>query len=374
MDELLFTPSQRGSIGVELELQLVNTQNFNLATDAQDLLRALAKIPHAGEIKPEITQSMIEINSTVHESYATLAQELGEIRVALAREARRLNVGIAGGGAHPFQKWSDRRIYPADRFKGLYEQYGYLAKQFTVFGQHIHIGCADGDEALYLAHALGRYVPHFVALSAASPFYQGIDSAFDSCRQSIVSAFPLSGVLPFVHTWSDFVAYYNKMISLQVITSMKDFYWDIRPKPEYGTVEIRVCDTPLTVEKAACLAAYAQALARYLVSERPFAIDSDQYLLYSVNRFQASRFGLQGKFINPYTHEQGTIASDILQTLRILEPHANAIGATPGLKMHLEDAAANRNDATWLRAKLEEHKSLSDLVRSQVALWTGDAV
>jgi carboxylate-amine ligase len=232
MVDLPFKPSQRCTVGVELELQLVNTQNYNLATDAEDLLRGLAQVQHSGEVKPEITQSMIEINSSVHPEFGSLLEELTSIRDSLTDEARRLNVGIAGGGAHPFQKWSDRRIFPADRFHGLYEQYGYLAKQFTVFGQHIHIGCADGDEALYLAHALGRYVPQLVALSAASPFYQGVDTAFDSSRISIISAFPLSGVLPFVHRWEEFLAYCDKMLELKVVGSIKDFYWDVRPKPE----------------------------------------------------------------------------------------------------------------------------------------------
>jgi glutamate---cysteine ligase / carboxylate-amine ligase len=371
MVDLPFKPSQRCTVGVELELQLVNTQNYNLATDAEDLLRGLAQVQHSGEVKPEITQSMIEINSSVHPEFGSLLEELTSIRDSLTDEARRLNVGIAGGGAHPFQKWSDRRIFPADRFHGLYEQYGYLAKQFTVFGQHIHIGCADGDEALYLAHALGRYVPQLVALSAASPFYQGVDTAFDSSRLSIISAFPLSGVLPFVHRWEEFLAYFDKMLELKVVGSIKDFYWDVRPKPEYGTVEIRVCDTPLTVDKSARIAAYAQALARYLTLERPFEVNWDQYLLYSVNRFQACRSGLQGNFINPYTHEQETVGADILHTIRLLEPHARALGGTAAISAIMQEVASNQNDAAWLRGKLSELKSLSDLVREQCALWMG---
>jgi carboxylate-amine ligase len=110
-----------------------------------------------------------------------------------------MNVAIAGGGTHPFQKWSDRQIYPTERFLSVSEKYGFLAKQFTVFGQHVHVGCTSADDAIYLTHALIRYVPHVIALAASSPFYQGVDTAFDSSRLSVVNAFPLSGTMPLVH-------------------------------------------------------------------------------------------------------------------------------------------------------------------------------
>src|SRR6185295_13997621 len=141
-------------MGVELELQILNSRDYNLARDAADLLRVLAKVDHPGEVKPEITESMIEVNSSVHARYDSLLGELRQIRDAVAQAAVRLNLRIAGGGSHPFHKWSDRRIYPTERFKHLLEVYGYLAKQFTVFGQHIHIGCPDGDTAIYLSHML----------------------------------------------------------------------------------------------------------------------------------------------------------------------------------------------------------------------------
>jgi glutamate---cysteine ligase / carboxylate-amine ligase len=369
MSTLSFTASDPCTLGVELELQLVNTQNYNLTTDAPDLLRGLSKIEQAASFKPEITQSMIEINSSVHRSYGDLVVELQRIRDDLSTEARRMNVGVCGGGSHPFQKWSDRRIFPAERFNALLEKYGYLAKQFTVFGQHIHVGCSNGDEALYVAHALGRYVPHFVALAAASPYFQGEDTGFDSCRLTVVNAFPLSGVLPFVHRWADFETFYDKMLDLKVIESMKDFYWDIRPKPEYGTVEIRVCDTPLTVEKAALLAAYAQALARYIVADKPFQISQDQYLLYNVNRFHACRHGLKGNFIDPYRRTQTTIGADIIATLRALESHARALQSTDALSAIMTEVAAERNDAAALRKTFAEVKALPDLVRSQTKIW-----
>ncbi len=372
--ELDFKPSRGFSMGVELELQILNSRDYNLARDAADLLALLEKMPHPGEVKPEITESMIELNSSVHHRHETLITELTCIRDTLAEAAGRLNLRIAGGGSHPFHAWTDRRIYPTERFRRILEVYGYLAKQFTIFGQHVHIGVPDGDAALYLIHALSRYVPHFIALSASSPFQQGEDTSYQSSRLNTVSAFPLSGQAPFVQAWPEFISYFRKMKGFGIIESMKDLYWDIRPKPEYGTVEIRVFDTPLTVERAAMLAAYAQALARYLLLERPLTPLRDVYLLYSHNRFQACRYGLDGTLVDAYTQRHVGIRDDVLDMLKVIAPHARELGATAALGQLTEDIAERPDDAAWLRQQYKSRGSLNDVARMQSELWMGSVL
>jgi len=369
MPVLEFRRSRALSFGVELELMLVNTRDFNLAPDADDLLRRTEGIAAGGELKPEITQSMVEINTSVHERHPALLAELHATRDLLATHARRMNVAIAGGGTHPFQIWSERKIYPTERFRSLSEKYGFLAKQFTVFGQHVHVGCPSADEALYLCHAFIRYAPHFIALAASSPFYQGIDTAFDSSRLSVVNAFPLSGTVPFVHSWDAFQAYYDKMHGFGIVASMKDFYWDIRPKPEYGTVEIRVCDTPLTVERAAQLAAYAQALAARIFETREPHITRDHYLVHSFNRFQACRHGFAGTLVDGGDGRSVGIAEDILATLRTLAPYARALESESALAALATLVLRAGNDAAWLRRVHDESGTLPDVVRRQSALW-----
>jgi len=373
MPTLDFTQSKPLTFGVELEIQLVNTRDFNLAPDADDLLRRAAKDEGAGELKPEITQSMIEINSSVHERYEPLLAELRATRDNLAAHARQMNVAIAGGGTHPFQKWRDRKIYPKERFLDVSEKYGFLAKQFTVFGQHVHIGVASADDAIYLTHALVRYLPHFIALGASSPFYQGVDTAFDSSRLSVVNAFPLSGTMPFVSDWASFNEYFDTMYDLGIVKSMKDFYWDVRPKPEFGTVEIRVVDTPLTVNRAAQIAAYAQALARRLLAERVDWITPELYLAHSYNRFQACRHGLAGTIVDPQTRRSIPLADDIRNTLRELAPHAAALESSGALERLTTLTLADGNDATWLRKVYAETRTLPDVVRRQAARWMGEA-
>ena len=367
-----FTQSTPLTFGVELELQLVSLSDFNLTAASPDLLHLLARKPFPGNVTPEITESMIEINSSVHSRYGPLLAELQEIRDTLVAAGDTLNIGIAGGGTHPFQHWSEQKIFAKPRFEHLSSLYGYLAKQFTVFGQHVHIGCGNGDDAMYLLHALNRYIPHFIALSSSSPFVQGHDSHFDSARLNSVFAFPMSGRAPFTLGWRDFErSYYAKMERTGIIKSMKDFYWDLRPKPEYGTIELRVCDTPLTVERAAALAAYLQALCSYLLQRLEEPPVEDDYLVYNYNRFQACRFGLDGTITHPKSYESVAIREDILSTLRKMAPYAEQLGGMEGLQ-HLEAALAAGSDAALLRQQYEREGSVEGMVHAAINWFRGE--
>jgi carboxylate-amine ligase len=372
MAALEFRPSAGLTLGVELELQLVQAHDYDLARDAAELLARLDKVKLAGAVKPEITESMIELNTSIHARHDTLAVELEAMRDAVVKEAGMLNLRVCGGGAHPFHHWTERRIFPTERFKHVLERYGYLAKQFTVFGQHIHLGCPDGDAAVYLVHMMTRYVPHLIALSAASPYYQGEDTSFQSSRLTAVNAFPLAGHMPFVEDWAEFNAYFDRMRGFGVVESMKDFYWDIRPKPEYGTIEIRVCDTPLTVARAAALAAYAQALAKWLLEERPRPPQRAVYLVNAFNRFEAARFGLRGQLIDPFEERKRPLADDLLDALAGVMPQAAALGSADALSALAADVRRGYSDADWLRERFAANRSLAHTVRESAACWAGD--
>jgi glutamate---cysteine ligase / carboxylate-amine ligase len=368
MSVIDFQSSEALTLGVELELQLVSTHDFDLAPQAEDLLRVLQGHSGAWDVKPEITRSMIEIGSSVQRRHGPLLKELHDLRRQLAEGARKLNIAVAGGGTHAYQHWSAQRIFPGDRFSYVSELYGYLAKQFTVFGQHVHVGCEDGDTALWLLHALSRFVPHFIALAASSPFVQGEDTGFDSARLNSVAVFPMAGRAPFLLTWKDFQAYFDKMIRTGVVASMKDVYWDIRPKPEYGTIELRVCDTPLTVDKAAALACYLQCICRWLREERPFEPVEDDYLVYTFNRFQACRFGLDGEVVDPRSNTRLRLRDDILDTLGRIEAHATDLQATAACQL-IRDSLFEGNDARGLRDKQAAGWTLPAVVEWAADRW-----
>ncbi|HYB49533.1 MAG TPA: YbdK family carboxylate-amine ligase [Burkholderiaceae bacterium] len=361
--ELDFKGSEPLTIGVELELELVDPRDGDLTRAATDLLRIVKKRHPELDVKLEITESMIEVATGVRRDYDGLLADLHKLRDAVCEGARLLHIGVCGGGTHPFQLWTERHIADGPRMRYLSDLYGYLAKQFTVFGQHVHVGCPDGDAAIRLAHGLSRYVPHFIALAASSPFLQGEDTAFDCVRMNTVSSFPLSGRMPFVRDWAEFKAYFAKMRATGVVESMKDFYWDIRPKPEYGTVEVRVFDAPLRVERAAALAIYVQCIARRILSQPSLGLTEDAYLVYSFNRFQACRFGLRGELIDPLTRERLPIVQDIRNTVA-----ASWHRSTPSERIALRniiDCVEKGNDATWLRARYAECGALGVVVHAQ---------
>ena len=367
-----FQKSDALSLGVELELQLVNTHDFDLAPYAEDMLRMMSKIQLPGAVVPEMTSSMIEISTGVCKSSAEVLSQLTQIRDALVKCADKLNIAVVGGGTHPFQQWHERRIYDKPRFRELSELYGYLSKQFTIFGQHVHVGCPDADTALLTLHRMSRYIPHFIALSASSPYVQGQDTAFDSARLNSVFAFPLSGRAPFALTWDDFTVYFNKMTHTGVVKSMKDFYWDIRPKPEFGTIEIRVFDTPLTIERASALSGFVQSLAAWFMNEQPFMPVEDDYLVYTYNRFQACRFGLDAVYVDPATGGHMPLREHILLTMRQIEGHAATVGATQSIGLLRRSVEQADNDSRWLRERQGEERLLAEVIRQAAKRFRGE--
>ncbi len=370
-ETLEFAPSEPFTLGVELELQLIDRRDGDLTRAATDLLRLTQSRYPSLDIKLEITESMIEVATGIQRDHHGVLINLRTLRDAVCTTANKLNVGVCGGGTHPFQSWAERQIAEGPRMRHISDLYGYLAKQFTVFGQHVHIGCADGDAAVRLVHGLARYVPHFIALAASSPFLQGEDTAFDCARINTVATFPLSGRMPSVRNWAEFNAYFEKMRGTGIVTSMKDFYWDIRPKPEYGTVEIRVFDTPLRVERAAALAIYAQSVARLILAESPGEISEDLYLVYSFNRFQACRFGLSGELVDPLTGSRRTVADEVRATLLAIRQNLPQVGSAA--LSEIERCLSEGNDASWLRARFGKLGALGAVVDDQCARFSASA-
>lgn len=364
LSQLRFTPSRPLTLGVELELQLVSLRDYDLTRAATDLLGGLHYDDRFGEIKLEITESMIEVNSRPRQDVTAIAADLDGLRQVLVDHCQRNNIAVCGGGTHAFHHWPERRISPGERFAFLNERYGYLSKQFTVFGQHIHIGVPSGDDAIWLTHALNLHVPHFVALSAASPYLDATDTGFESARLNAVSAFPLSGQAPDVADWAAFLDHMALLQSCGVAESIKDLYWDVRPKPEYGTVEVRVCDTPLTVDRATELAAFAQCLARYLLRERPPIVPAMQALVARYNKFQACRFGFAAELADPLRRCKTPLATALPALLEQLAGDADDLGCRPQLDRLRALAASHQGDAAWLRQTYQATGNLHDLTRA----------
>ena len=365
-----FTASTPFTLGIELELQVVNPPACDLSQESSCLIAACrGHVPEGkGEIKHDITESMLEISTGVCRHLDEAHEQLRALSALACASANEHGLAICGGGTHPFVKWQRQQVCDNPRYARHLERFAYLVQQATVFGQHVHIGCANGDDAVWLMHALGRYVPHFIALSASSPWLQGADTGFASSRLNMFCAFPDNGHAPFSRNWREFSALYQRLESTGMVEGMKDLHWDIRPSPTFGTVEVRVMDTPLMLTRALNIAGYIQALACWLLSERPFTPTDEDYLLYPWNRFQASRFGLEGTF-TATDSAQRSIGDAILATLPQLQHCARQCGATRALTAIREQVVNADSDALRIRRFMGQSITLSELVREHCRLW-----
>ena len=373
---MAFKQSDALTLGVELELQLLTQRDYDLTRGATDVLSRLSYDGTFGDVKLEITESMIEVSTQARATVDAIASDLEGLRKMLIDQCARNNIAICGGATHPFHAWPERRICPSERFDAVYQRYGYLAKQFTVFGQHVHVGCETADDAIWLTQALGPYVPIFIALSASSPFVDGVDTFFQSARLNAVSAFPLSGQCPEVADWAAFVEHFQFLKACGIVSSIKDLYWDIRPKPEFGTVEIRVCDTPLSIETASALAALAQCTARYLLrtrQERPPINTRLQLYVARYNKFQACRYGFDAMLSNPIAQKQEPLRVILHELLAALVEDAEALGCVHWLERIKLSLAMEASDARWLREHHGRHENLHDVVRESVRRFAGQA-
>lgn len=368
MDTLEYKPSKDLTVGTEIELQLIDPRTSDLTPKVDAFLEQLNRSDYHGEIKPEVTHSMLEIASNIHNTTTSLDRELRKLNRFLTKEAKKMDIQISGGGTHPFQAWKERTI--STNYDKIYQKYDFLIKKFTVFGQHIHIGCSDPNKAIYLIHAFSRYIPHLIALSASSPFYDGVETAYHSTRLHMIDAFPLSGHFPFVKNWGEFCDYLKKLQNLHVVEQVRNFYWDIRLRPDFGTLEIRICDTPLTLKQAIALTAYCQTLALYFLEESPIEMNDELYLAYAHNRFQASRYGYKGKISVPNTPYPIPINEDILSTLEKIAPYAKFLGNENYLKQIKKDVMKLSNDARTIKRAFKTLKSsITALASFQSHLW-----
>ncbi|KNC92703.1 YbdK family carboxylate-amine ligase [Trabulsiella odontotermitis] len=368
-----FHVSDPFTLGIELELQVVTPPGYDLSQDSATLIDAAKADVKAGEVKHDITESMLEIATGVCKDIHQASAQFAAIQQILLRAADAHHLQICGGGAHPFQSWQRQEVCQNPRYQRTLEHFGYLVRQATVFGQHVHVGCQSGDDAIYLLHGLSRFVPHFIAINATSPWSQGSDTQFASSRLNIFSAFPDMGAMPWVSNWQQFEGLFRRLSYTSMIDGIKDLHWDIRPSPDFGTVEVRVMDTPLTLAQAVNMAGLIQTVSHWLLAERPFKHQEEDYLLYKFNRFQACRYGLQGLITDVHTGEQKTISEDITRLLDKIAPYGDKLGASSALNEIARQVKQGEGEAQGMRQFIADGGSLIQLVQKHCEIWAASA-
>ena len=342
-----FKPSKPLTFGIELELQIIKRRDGLLSPSCPALLQSLPATSRA-LFMPEATQSTIEFVSTVHSDVSDMHSEASQHLKSLVETAAEMDLGLRGGGNHAMHFWGDRIAAPTERGNLLQKKYGFLPKRFSTYGLHVHIGMPDADSAIRVGNVLQKLTPLFIALSASSPFHQGMDTGFCASRPLESLVYPFSGGMPVFDDWADFSAKTSAIYQTGLASSLKDLYWDVRPKPEYGTIEVRSFDMPLQVEKAVALAVLVRRCAALALEGRLKPPENPLFNLDQCNRFLACRDGMNAELINPFTGGKMTMHYWFKSLLRELR-HLDIPAAELTYIEVLEDYVQTRDNAQWMR-------------------------
>ena len=324
-----FNSSPQPTIGVEIELQLVDENNLNLKNVAPKVLADVDK-KFLDNIKCELIESMIEINTNICQNIEDVEKDIIKTLMYLEDILKNHKALLNCTSLHPFALAKNQIVTNNPRYKRIMKDLQIVGKRFITQGLHVHIGINNCEKAIQVNNALRIYLPLLLALSTSSPFFEGEDTGLYSYRTKLFEALPLAGMPDYLNDWNHFENLTERLQNAGIINSVKDLWWDVRPHPGFGTVEIRVCDIPIDLKAILSLVALIQALVVTL-SKKDFFSDTHIQILQS-NKWQAVRYGLEGIFVDPTTIQKITMRKAIENLYALVEPTFNSLGSAKYIK------------------------------------------
>ena len=329
-EEMTFHPSAEPGMGVEIELQILDRDSGDLAPGAVQIIKECQAEKIDG-VAAELMQSMIEVKTGICKNVDEVRDQLFARTRRVRNIASSLGFELAMGSTHPFHRTSTSTVYPDERYEKIRDRLAWVTYQRVMFGLHVHIGMPSGDMAIGAINLLMQYVPHLIAASASSPFWQGVDTGLASSRIALYRLLPHAGLPLYFANWKEFRNYCKVMMDCNTITSFKDIYWDIRPRPDFGTIEFRICDIPMTITETLRLVALIRALTvagLRLLEERPRLRRGDikRHWIAVENKWLATRYGLQAMYIRTPSGKRRPLATDLSELIDRLMPIAREFG------------------------------------------------
>jgi carboxylate-amine ligase len=357
------------TLGIEEELMIVDRESWDLANAIEDLLEDAAD--GGGDIKPELHESVLEIATKPCSDAREAGTELRGLRRRVAELASRHGLTIGSAGTHPFALWEDQRISARPRYRDLINALRFVARQEVIFGLHVHVGIDDADKAIHVANGMRVHVPLLLALSANSPFWRGQPTGLASTRMPIFRQFPRVGMPPSYRDWDDFEERIGFMVKAKTVEDYTYLWYDVRPHPNFGTVEIRAMDGQTRVEHTLGLAALIQAMVKELAEhyESGEALSEYPYEMLDENRWVAARHGLDGEMVDLPSYERvGTRA--LAQRVRDrLREHAQDLGSEDelgGIDDLLEGGNGAHRQAVVYEANHDLHEVMREIAEASV--------
>jgi glutamate---cysteine ligase / carboxylate-amine ligase len=332
MDKIEFTSNSRPTLGIEIELALVDAETMALSNSIQQVLeRVPAELTE--HIKPELMQSYVEINTGVCRTVDEAHRDLTEKLRILEQATDALGLRLYWSGTHPFSRWRDQLVTPSDRYERLVELLQDMARQLVCFGLHVHVGVNSGDKAVMICDRIMRHLPVLLALSANSPWWENRVTGLRSHRAKIMETLPTAGLPPMMRNWSEYVWIVRHLIETGFIHTIREVWWDVRPHHNFGTVEVRMCDIPGSLEDSLALAAFVQCLVKALSDQIDRGTYQHDYhpMMVHQNKWRASRFGLEAELIDPLTFESRTVRVIVERLVKDLRPVAQELGCSAWL-------------------------------------------
>jgi carboxylate-amine ligase len=310
---------------------LLDPGTSDLVQHIDTVLAAVEGHELSSRITSELMQSVLEIATPVCGTAGDVMRELASLRSYVCSTARANGLRVGSAGTHPFSLFERQRITAKDRYRALIDQLQYVARRELIFGMHVHVAVDDAEKAIQVMNGLLPQLAPLLALSASSPFWRGEPTGLASSRQMVFSAFPRSGPPPRFRDYADYSDVVGQLERTGCIADYTHIWWDIRPHPKWGTIEVRICDAVTRVEDAVAIAAYVQALVKHLCElwEGGKPIPSYHRILTSENKWLAARYGLEAPVMDLESGRRNRIpvAQLVRKTLRTIEPHARELGS-----------------------------------------------
>src|SRR3954452_4937390 len=293
------------TLGIEEELMIVDAETLELVNSIETMLESVPST--AGDVKPELMESVLEISTTPCKNTREAGVQLRELRRLTQRTASEHGLAIGSAGTHPFAMWEDQRIVARPRYRDLVAALRFVARQELIFGQHVHVGLDDPDKAVHVANGMRVHMPLLLALSANSPFWRGEGNGLLSARTPIFRAFPRVGIPPTYRDYEEYSARVRFMVESKVIEDYTYLWYDVRPHPNFGTVEVRVMDAQTRLEHTVALAALVQAMVKELAEHYDSGgqLSPYPYAMLDENKWLAARHGLDRELGDPPTQDRG---------------------------------------------------------------------
>ena len=285
---IVFNGSTEPTLGVEIEVQLVDSSGA-LATDTA-ATKILPGLDDQG-FKHELLECTIEVITGVCGSVDDVRTELRDKLDMLIAAAEKHDYRVLCTGTHPFSSWSDQTVSPDPRYHRLIEDCQWTARRLLIFGVHTHVGVGSGEEAIAVGNSLGTFIPHFLALSSSSPYWMGKDTGLASTRSKIFESLPTAGLPYWMDNWGQFQRFMRTLIGAGTIRSIREVWWDIRPHPSFGTIELRICDGIPSLDELCAMVALSQSLVVWLARRYQAGDELPRHHAWTIreNKWRAAR-------------------------------------------------------------------------------------